>query len=325
MSDYKSTILVTGGTIGIGYEATLAIAAERPDSRIVICSRTDPDSAAVSINNRLRQSNVVFMPVDLSSMDSVRAFSKSLVKAYPAPISALVLNAGIQLASGVKHSVDGVESTFAVNHVGQALLLFLLAPHLAADARVIVVASGVHFQPDEMRTGMPAAKYTSAEVFAHPQPDAKNAERPGARRYCESKLANVLWTYAVARRFGELGRGWTINAYDPGLVPGTGLARDYPAFLQLAWKYLMPYLLPLLRILAGNKHINTAPVAGKAMAHVALSKEVRGVTGKYFEGAKECKSGRASYNVEHQEDLWRWTVDFVARDANEKATFERFQ
>jgi NAD(P)-dependent dehydrogenase (short-subunit alcohol dehydrogenase family) len=161
---YTRTVLVTGGTLGLGFHAALDIAKQHPEYLIVIASRKDTDNASATINKTLGQKNTVFLPLDLSSLAKVRSFvSDYESKKYP-PIDALVLNAGIQFPNDFRYSEDKIEMTFAVNHVGHALLFHLLFPQLADDARIVVTASGVH--DPAQKSGLPDAVYTKAADLA---------------------------------------------------------------------------------------------------------------------------------------------------------------
>ncbi|KAK8093389.1 hypothetical protein PG997_000074 [Apiospora hydei] len=221
---YKSTILITGGTSGLGYQAALDIARACPASQVIISSRSDKEQAAASINKALGQANVIYVPLDLGDLAGVRAYAEEFAAAQRPPIQALVLNAGLQFPGEVKTTVDGLEATFGINHVGHALLFHLLVPYLADNARVVVTSSGTH--DPEQWSGMPPPIYTSAEALAHPTPELA-APHSGRQRYATSKLCNVLWTYALARRLSAQvpERGITVTALDPGLMPGTGLGR----------------------------------------------------------------------------------------------------
>ena len=318
----SGTILVTGGTTGIGYQAALAIADASPGYMIVIASRTDTKSAAVTIGKATGHEDVIFLPLDLSSFDKVRAFATDYSsRGYP-PIKALVLNAGLQFPGAVGFTVDGIERTFEINHVSHALLFYLLRPHLANDARIVVTASGVH--DPAQKTGMPDAEYTSAEEIAHPNPDTVNSD--GRQRYTNSKLCNVMWAYALHRRFTQGStpeQKWTVTSFDPGLVPGTGLGRDFNPVLRFLWNSVLPHLIPLLRLVL-SPNIFTPQESGSALARLAIgegSEGVSGISGVYFEGRKEIKSSVASYEVDKQEDLYEWTLKTVAATEVEKHSF----
>ncbi|KAL4945832.1 hypothetical protein BDV06DRAFT_229726 [Aspergillus oleicola] len=330
---YSSSILITGGTTGLGYHCALALAQKYPNSSIFIASRSDAISSATSINSTLNQSNTTYLPLDLSSQTKVRAFVSKWSDANNPPISHLLLNAGLQVPGEISYTEDGIEKTFGTNHVGHALLFHLLAPYLADEARVVVTASGTH--DPAQKSGVPDAVYTTAEELA--RPTGKNLARAGRQRYSTSKLVNVLWMYAVERRFaalrGEAGtdtnkseaeegkKNWTIAAFDPGLVPGTGLARDAGPFLKFLWDSVLPRILPLLRLLF-NDNVHTAEESGGSLAWLASDDAVRGKSGVYFEGRREIKSSKDSYDTSKQEDLWGWTVKNVGRDKEEREGFE---
>lgn len=319
---YRSCILITGGTTGLGYQCALDLAKKQPKSQIIIASRSDKDSAAISINKILNQKNTFYLPLDLSSLAQVHAFVQGWESEKFPPIQALLLNAGLQFPQGLHLTKDGIEATFGVNHVGHALLFHLLFPHLQDGARIIVTSSGTH--DPAQNSGMPDAKYTSGEELAHPAPVSPTTD--GRGRYGTSKLANILWTYALDRRLAtNKEKRITVNAFDPGLMPGTGLAREYSAVLRFLWEYVLPHVKPLVRIMFKTSNIHTTSESGQSLAWVAISDELKGVSGVYFEGRKEIKSSIDSYKVEDQEGLWQWTVKHVATDEEEARRFEALQ
>lgn len=317
MSEATGTVIVTGGTLGLGYECALQIAQQCPHYQVLIASRSNKDNAAVSINQKTGLSNVEYLTLDLSSLAKVRSFAADYEKrAYP-PIKALVLNAGLQILD-LDYTEDKIESTFAINHVGHALLFYLLSPYLADEARIILVASGTH--DPAQKSGLPDAIYNSAEELA--QPTKETEKYAGRQRYATSKLCNVMWTYALQRRLERTpGKKWTVNAFDPGLMPGTGLARDAPAIVQFIWHNILPRTMWLLRLLI-SPNIHSPQDSGGSLARLAIGDDVKGVSGKYYEGKKPIPSSKDSQVVEKQEDLWEWTVKRVAKDEHERLRFE---
>lgn len=192
---YKRTVLITGGTINMGYHAAQSIARQCPDYLVVLSSRSDANNAATTINKTLSQSNVLYLPLDLASRASIRAYAKSWASASYPPIQALLLNAALQFPDALTLTDEGLEKTFAITHAGHALLFHLLCPHLGPNARVVITASGVH--DPALKTGMPKPIYTTAKDLAHPPPAI--AKGDGRQHYVNAKLANVLWTYALQR------------------------------------------------------------------------------------------------------------------------------
>lgn len=306
MSKFKSTILITGGTGGLGYHAATKIAQQRPDHQIVLASRTDTKNAAESINIKLKQQNVAWLALDQSDPDKIKSFSREFRNRFP-PISALLLNANLQFPGEIDF-LNGFERTFAINHLGTSFLFFAMAPHLTSDARIVVTSSGVH--DPAQRTMMPRPTYTTAAEAACP--DAKTATMDGRLHYVNSKLCNVLWTYALDRRIRKEGKQWTVVVFDPGFVPGTGLARDYPPILRFVGQKVMPRLLPLMR-LAISSNVFTAKESGQFLADLAIDPELRALSGKYFSEEKDTPSSQTSYDETKQEDLWRWTAEEVAK------------
>ncbi|KAJ4291097.1 hypothetical protein N0V90_010295 [Kalmusia sp. IMI 367209] len=318
---YKRSVIVTGGTINMGYQAALILARQNPDWLIVISSRSDPNRSADSINKTLDQKNTIYIPLDLSDSQKVRAYAKEWASNDYPPIQALLLNAALQFPGALNLTSEGIESTFAITHVGHALLFHLLCPYLAPKARVIVTASGVH--DPALRTGMPKPVYTSAEELAHPPPAIANGD--GRTHYVNSKLANILWTYALQKRLDQRAadRGIIVNALDPGLMPGSGLAREYGSFMKFVWNSILPKLVPLLRIFMGG-NVHTPAESGAALARLATSDDVASVKGKYYEGLKQRESSKESYEEAKQDDLWKWTVEWSAQDEEQAKKFEKF-
>lgn len=315
MSKYASSILVTGGTQGLGYYCSLELARQCPDSLIIVASRTDPINSATKINSTLQQSNVQFMALDLSSLSKVREFATRWQQANHPPIRALVLNAGLQLPGALEWTEDGIEKTFAINHVGHALLFHLLAAHLTPDARIVLTSSGVH----DPETGVFNPAYTTAEEVAKPGRALKKASN-GRDRYATSKAANVVWMHALAR---HLPSGRTATALDPGLMPGTGLGREANVVLRALFAASV-VLVPVLRKLFGvNMYLPWE--SGKSLAWLAVGEECKGRTGVYYRQRVEVPSSAVSRVESTQEELWRWTIEFVGRSPEERAKFERFE
>lgn len=321
MSAFTDTILITGGTSGLGYETAILLAGQRPTTQIIITGRTAGKDA--EINVRAQQSNVVFIPLDLTSHASTRAFLP-LFRAggYP-PILALLLNAGFQVTDKLRYSdEDGIEVMFAVNHVNHALLFFLLAPYLADNARVVAVASSTH---DPKLKRVPPPHYNTAEEVAHPPTGPKYDTRDEAlRRYGLSKLCNVLFAYSLHKHARDAGEEWVIMALDPGVMP-TNLYRETKG---LTGKLLNQALSSCL----GRKMVRdlfTTEFVAATLGRMAVSADFGASekSGLYYQvvDVKEIKSSNQSYEITLQEDLWRWTVDKVAIGEDKKAKFDRLE
>lgn len=310
------TILITGGTQSLGYEAAIEIAKQAPDCHVVLASRSNAD-AADKINLLLKQKNVSYQRLDLGNRDSVRTFADSFNQTTKTPIRALVLNAGLQFPGPVGYNEDGIEKTFAVNHLNHCLLFHLLYPHLASDARIVITASGTH--DPAKKTGVPEPVYNTPEELAHPS--AQSSTYEGRQRYSTSKLCNVLWTYALHQRLSARSDNRiTVTAMDPGLMLGTGLTRD-SAVVHFLNTWILASLAPLFKWLL-SQPVNTPQESGLALARLAVGHDVQGRSGMYYEGFKQIDSSRDSYDQAKQDDLWHWTVGFVAQDENERMTFD---
>lgn len=311
------TVIITGGNSGLGLASAKAILATAPGVHVIIASRDARRASAavealqpVALQSGAR---VEAMMLDLASLASVRAFTGEVERRLAAselpPLTGLVCNAGFQGARGL--TVDGYERTFGVNHLGHFLLVNLLLPSLSPSARIAVVASGVHdpaqlkVLPPALAASMPVPAWNEPAKLAHGElgPEGKddNDAADRGRRYSTSKLANVYFTYELARR---LPAGMTANALDPGLMPSTGLAREYPAPMRFIWQAVLPRILPLLRRLV-TPNIHSTMESGAALARLIVDPTLKNTTGRYFEGLKAIRSSADSYDVTRAKELWQ--------------------
>jgi NAD(P)-dependent dehydrogenase (short-subunit alcohol dehydrogenase family) len=244
------TCLVTGATSGIGKETAAGLATLGATVIIVARDTARGEAAADEIRRRVPSALVETATADLSSLAQVRRLAEEVQARYDR-LDVLVNNAGVIMMRRLL-TVDGLETTFAVNHLAPFLLTNLLRGLLerSAPARVVTVASAVHKQVraipwGEMPEGAPARQ---------------------AQAYSLSKLLNILFTSELARRLD--GTGVTANCLHPGFIR-TALGRDVTgvpgALLRLA-----------LRFVPG-------PATGaRTSVYLAGAPEVAGVSGGYF-------------------------------------------
>jgi light-dependent protochlorophyllide reductase len=304
-----STVLITGGSSGLGQRVAAELAAD-PGWHVVVTGR-DPQRTSAAATAAGAEPQLL----DLGSLDDVRRFAAGLRGGERPPLRALICNAGVQHVSPPEPvlSRDGYEETFAVNHLGHFLLVALLLDQFLPPARVVVVSSGTH--DPAQSTGVPSPRYTSAAELARSDAGWAAGDSPGTagrRRYSTSKLCNLLFTYEAERRWGS--HGITFNAFDPGLMPGTGLARDYPGYQRLAWRFLMPVL-----TVASSK-INTPRQSARALARLVTDPALQDVSGRYWLGTNEGASSTDSHDLGKAADLWQTSLELAGLDAGEPQT-----
>lgn len=317
----RGIVLVTGGNSGIGFECARALA--RAGCHVAIASRDRRASDAAARRIVAEGGRILAMTLDLGSFASIRQFASGLDR-EDVPVRALVCNAGLQFSRGPVLSADGFETTFAVNHLGHFLLANLLLRRLEKNgpARIVVVSSGVH---DPARvTGLPrpdVGDWSALAATGGPTLDQFN----GLLAYVNSKLCNLWFTYELIRRleaigFGGSGHPLSVNAFEPGLVPGSGLARDYAPVRKFLWDHLLP---PLSRVVSRFvASINTAEHSGAALARVVLDPELEGTSGKYFPSHtrfREAPSSELSYDEAQARSLWDESVRLTKLSADESA------
>jgi retinol dehydrogenase 14 len=272
------TVLVTGATSGIGKATALGLAVMGARLAITGRSRERTEDAAVEIRAAGGGRVDVFV-ADLCSQAEVRRLADEALHCLPR-IDVLVNNVGGYW--NTRHlTVDGLERTLALNHLAPFLLTNLLLPRLkqSARARVVTVASNAQAMGRIDFEDLQGARSYS-----------------GARAYNQSKLANVLFTYELARRLTT--SSVTANALHPGMV-STSFGAEDPGRVQ---QLFVPFIRPFMK----------APTRGAATSiYVASAPELEHVTGRYFADGKPKKSAKRSYDEASAARLWHVSADAV--------------
>lgn len=231
--------LVTGGTSGIGLELVRLLLAD-PANRVIVGARRP--AAAGALRAVADGERLDILPLDLASLASTVAFADEVVARLAGQrLASLAANAGIQSVAGKRMTVDGYEETLQANWLAHALLIECLHPVLTAGAPVVFTASGTHDPANGAARlfGFRGGVYPGIDRVARGDLDARASEKQlGLDRYATSKLVAILHVYARARSMPAGGPRWF--AYDPGLMPGTGLARDRSAMERWAWSTILP-------------------------------------------------------------------------------------
>ena len=271
--------LITGGSDGIGYAAARELAAM--GARVVITGRNAAKTAAAVQRIAAETGNpaVEGLLADLSSQAATRRLAADALARLPR-LDALLNNAGGIFLSRTR-SVDGIEMTFALNHLAYYLLTSLLLELLraSAPARIINVSSSSHRKAGKFRLS-----------------DLPDADRSGGyRAYGRSKLCNILFTRELARRLA--GSGVTVNATHPGLVR-TGIARNN----GLVGRAVNAFI--------GARGVSAVRGAATPV-YLATSPEVAGVSGRYFVDCREIEPSAAAYDSELAAELWRLSASLT--------------
>jgi len=264
--------MVTGATSGIGKHTAQELA--RLGATVIIIGRNPAkcDQTVSELRTASGNSQVHCLLADLSSQADIRRMTAEFKEQYPR-LDVLINNAGAAfLRRGL--SVDGIEKTFALNHLSYFLLTNLLLDTLAASAptRIVNVSSGNHF-----------GKHLDFNNL-----QLKRGYGP-LEAYGRSKLANILFTYELDRRLQ--GRGVTANALNPGLV------------MTNIWRNVGPVIGPIISWLV-SKNAQTPEEGAQGLIYLASSPEVEGQSGKYFRKTVEMKSDPVTYDEQIAKQLW---------------------
>lgn len=275
--------MVTGATSGIG--AATAGALARRGAAVIIVGR-NPEKSAATVNLIKQQTGnarVEFILADMSSQRETHQLVQQFKNRYQ-HLDVLVNNAGALFMTR-RQSIDGIEMTFALNHLAYFLLTNLLLDTLKASApsRVVNVSALLHRQAqinfDDLQN---RKKYVGGQVYAR------------------SKLCNLLFTYELARRLE--GTGVTVNALHPGVV-ATNLGVNSSRIGRLMRRLVNVVLI--------------SPEEGaQTIIYLATSREVEGITGKYFVKQKAVLSSRESYDLTAAKRLWQVSAELTGLTEN---------
>jgi NAD(P)-dependent dehydrogenase (short-subunit alcohol dehydrogenase family) len=273
-----ATCLVTGSSGGIGFETALALARKGAHVVLVGHNRQRGEAALERIRAADKQASVEFMLADLSVQEQIRTLAKG-VREQLDRLDVLVNNAGGFFLQR-RESADGIEMTWALDYLNYFLLTNLLLDFLqaSAPARVVNVSSGIHRR---------------AEIYF----DDPGLEKgySGWKAYGQAKLADLMFTYELARRLE--GSGVTANALHPGSV-ATNIGQQHP-LVRLAMRFVHAF---------GAK----SPREGAGTSiYLASSPDVEGVSGKYFVDKKPVRSSRASYDEQVARRLWTISAEMT--------------
>ncbi len=264
--------MITGASSGIGRVTALELARKGASVVLVCRDRERGQETAAWIRRETGNQAIELLLADLSSQQSIRSAAAEFL-AKGRPLHVLVNNAGVvELRRSL--TADGIETVFAVNHLAYFLLTHLLLDRLreSAPARIVNVASDAH------RWGTIAF-------------DDLQGERRyrGMAIYGRSKLANILFTYELARRLGS-DSGVTVNCLHPGAV-ATRLGSQNGTFARVLIGMLRPFM-------------RSPETGAETSVYLASAPEVEGVTGKYFVDCREKLSNRESYDEGVARRLW---------------------
>jgi NAD(P)-dependent dehydrogenase (short-subunit alcohol dehydrogenase family) len=268
--------LITGSTAGIGKETALGLAKMGIELILPVRNAQKGEATKQEILKQSPQAQVRLYDCNLASLKSVQTFAEQVKKDYP-QIHILINNAGVW-QQNFALSDDGIEMTFAVNHLAPFLLTNTLLDTLknAAPARIINVASDLH-QGDINFSDIEFRKRFS-----------------GIGAYKQSKLANILFTRLLAKKLE--GTNITANALMPGFI-ATELFRNVPAFLR--------WIIPIFA--------KTPKQGAETSIYLATSEEVKFVTGEYFKNKKRGSSSYNSKNMQTAQRLWEISEQYIQK------------
>lgn len=293
-------IVMTGGSSGFG-QLTMKKFLQEQEVSIILGARNE-------INIR----RVETISLNLNSLANVRAFAEKVTqKLGTNKIDALVLNAGTNTSDIESRTVDGFETTFAVNHLAHYLLIRLLLPYMAKGASVVVTTSGTHDPAEGTMIAPP--KHANALLLAHPENDPAIENKPqidAGRAYSSSKLCNILTARFLITLPEIRTKELKIVAYDPGPTPGTGLTRNAHIGVRIVWKILG---FSISRVFLTR--FNSRKAAGETLADLALGR-IQIPAGHFYAALRKGKitwpsPSELAMNNQAMELLWEDSAQLV--------------
>ncbi len=276
----NKVIVITGATTGIGRETALKLAATGAQLVLIVRSREKADALKVEIAKRYPATQVHVFLADLSLLEQVQRAGTEVAAQFPI-IDVLINNAG-GIFQARQETTEGLEVTFALNHLNYFLLTHLLLPSLReaakqnGEARIVNVASAAHLigkiDFDDLQS---KGKYN------------------GLGMYCNSKLMNVLFTNELARRLQ--GSGVTANSLHPGSV-----ASDFGT-RQKGWWFSKLFAI-------GRPFMVSVEKGAETSIYLATAPEAKGVTGKYFVRKKIASTSRTAKDADVAAKLWQLSL-----------------
>ena len=265
--------MITGATSGIGKAAALALARLGPALILVGRDRERGEAALEEIVRESGNREVELMLADFSSQQQIRQLAKDFL-AKQQPLHILFNNAGLVMLRR-QEGEDGIETTFAVNHLGYFLLTSLLLERIQASAPARIVS-------------------TASDAYGYAKGPLDLDDLQSRKRYSpmfvygKSKLANILFTRELARRLE--GTGVTANCFHPGFV-GSNLARNNGLVASIGMLLVRPF-------------VRSTEKGAETGVHLCASPEVEDISGKYFFDCKEKWVKRYAQNDEDARQLW---------------------
>lgn len=292
-------IVMTGATSGIGAE-TMKLLTKLENTLILIGARG---------SNRTAPQGTEILPLDLSSLISVREFA-TLVKSRIGDnqIDLLILNAGANFGNNTKQTIDGFEPTFATNHLSHYLLARLLWTNMSDNGKLIFTTSDTH-DPELFPFG---PKSLHPQELAHPL-NPKLSK--GMRAYAASKLCNIL----TARYFAESSlikkKGISIIAYNPGATSGTALGGNQSAFAKFMMANILIPIMRLIGVFKPQFYVGSVQRAGEALAELSLNKVIP-PPNKFYASLVKGKitfpnPSKLAQTKEAKEMLWNESAEMV--------------
>ena len=293
-------IVMTGGSSGFG-QITIKEFLKVHDTRIFL-----------GVRNGKNIMGVETIGLDLNSLANVRTFAEKVIQNLETnKIDALVLNAGTNTPNIDSRTIDGFETTFAVNHLAHYLLIRILLPYMAKGASIVITTSGTH-DPGEATIIAPP-KHANALLLAHPEKDPAIENKPqidAGRAYSTSKLCNILTArFLIAHPFIQANQIKNL-AFDPGPTPGTGLARNTKLAVRILWKILS---FSIIRALMPR--FNSRKASGETLANLALGR-IQSNAGYFYAALRKGKltwpsPSELALNDHAMELLWNDSAKLV--------------